>query len=229
MEKIYKYVGVVYKRTLIKDCPEKGYTYIGYSLNMTKRNQSWNSKANKRYGGKKIQEAREKYSDLKNDWTVEELVTIPGNQKNRTKKKCKEKEKEFIAIYDSIEHGFNQSKEGGGHYAHTKEQFDKMVATRRLRGNYKHSAKSKAKMSRKHKGKPHPLSDRGKANIASAHYRIVVIVTDAQGNETHYPSKKDAAIALGISMTTVSNYLLSSKTTKQGYRFATPTTNNSAA
>ena len=144
--------GIVYKRTLIKDCAEKGFSYIGYSLNETQRIKSWNNHGNKSYGGKKIQEARENY-DLKKDWSYVVLEERFGHEKDALKRLVKQIEKEYIKKFDSIKHGFNESENDSSNYVHTPEQSAKMVATRMANGSYAHTDATKQKLSLKLKGR----------------------------------------------------------------------------
>lgn len=165
--------GIVYKRTLIKDCAEKGFSYIGYSLNETQRIKSWNNHGNKSYGGKKIQEARENY-DLKKDWSYVVLEERYGHERDALKRLVKQIEKEYIKKFDSIKHGFNESENDSSNYVHTPEQSAKMVATRMANGSYAHTDATKAKISKTLLSKNLHQSEEAKARISAANKGRIV-------------------------------------------------------
>ena len=115
--------GTLYLRTLLVDCEQKGWNYVGGTMDEKDRQRKWNNPKNKTYGGKKIQEAREKYGISTTAWGYQVLEQftiepIPGEtdkeRKKRLLKMIEEKEGAYIKQYDSVERGFNTSKGGTG-------------------------------------------------------------------------------------------------------------------
>lgn len=115
--------GTLYLRTLLVECEQKGWKYVGGTMDEKDRQRKWNNPKNKSYGGKKIQDAREKYGVSSTAWGYQileqfTLEPIPGEtdeeRKMRLQKIIDEKETAYIEKYDSVEHGFNTSCGGTG-------------------------------------------------------------------------------------------------------------------
>lgn len=115
--------GTLYLRTLKVECEQKGWNYVGGTMDEKDRQRKWNNPKNKTYGGKKIQDAREKYgvSSTAWDYRILEQFTIEPlsgesdeERKKRLLKMIDEKEEVYIKEYDSVEHGFNTSCGGTG-------------------------------------------------------------------------------------------------------------------
>ena len=53
--------GVVYCYTNLSEGEEKGWSYVGNTMNEKTRRYSWNNHGNKSYGGEKINTARKEY------------------------------------------------------------------------------------------------------------------------------------------------------------------------
>lgn len=109
--------GIIYKRKLKVECPEKGFCYIGDTLNEVERQNSWDNPNNLNYGGLKITDARQKYGvgDDVWDYTVlERYYSDNCSTDEEFRKKLHEREEDYIRIFDSTENGFNTSKGGSG-------------------------------------------------------------------------------------------------------------------
>ncbi len=104
--------GVVYRYVNHAEGEEKGWCYVGSTLDEMTRRYSWNNHGNKNYGGQKINEAREKYGPEGFDY--ERLFSITGDDKNELQKQLDEKEAEFISLFDSTNKGYNTSAGGTG-------------------------------------------------------------------------------------------------------------------
>ena len=138
--------GIIYRYTLQVECPQKGWSYIGATLDEKARKRCWNNESNKTYGGKKINEARKQYGVK--DWAYEVIETVRANPGESIKEKLDEREGFWIKELDSIEHGFNTSDEGTGLHG---VMFDE--ARRKQNGDNR-------------RGKPQPESAREKISKA---------------------------------------------------------------
>ncbi len=146
--------GIIYGRRLIaeeaKGSSDYGKMYIGKTENMTIRDYSWNNKGNRSYGGKSIQDAREKYGVSKESWETVILEKVFADTEGELNEKLKEAETRWIRFYDSVANGFNGSYGDGNlgmeHDAERKKK-DSAASTGRH-----HTEETKAKLSLKLKG-----------------------------------------------------------------------------
>ena len=104
--------GVVYRYINQTEGEEKGWSYVGNTMNEKIRRQSWNNKSNQSYGGEKINKARQKYGVK--GFSYEVLEEVFDADEGALQKLLEEKEAGYIEKYDSIEHGYNTSKGGTG-------------------------------------------------------------------------------------------------------------------
>lgn len=104
--------GIVYRYINQTEGEEKGWSYVGNTMNEKIRRQSWNNKSNQSYGGEKINTARQKYGVK--GFSYEVLEEVFDADEGALQKLLEEKEAGYIEKYDSIEHGYNTSKGGTG-------------------------------------------------------------------------------------------------------------------
>ena len=104
--------GVIYRYVNMVEGEEKGWSYVGSTMNERTRRHSWNNHGNKNYGGKKINDARVKYK-LEN-FTYEVLEEIYDADAKALQKQLDEREAYYVQQFDSFQNGYNTSKGGTG-------------------------------------------------------------------------------------------------------------------
>lgn len=148
------YTGVVYRYVNnVAGDPDYGKCYVGNTMDEKERRRKWNNPNTKSYGGAKIQSARAKFGP--DNFRYEVLETHCGTDIKALRKLLEEREELFIALFNSVVNGYNTSKGGTGNKGHSPsaDQNAQMVATRRARGNYKHTDDTKKLLSDKGKGR----------------------------------------------------------------------------
>ena len=104
--------GVVYIYRLDAPGDEKdGWVYVGCTPEEETRKNRWN-KPKSKYAGKKIAAARKRYALVNFKYTV--VDTLYDRDIDKLVEKLEDREKDFIKIFDSFEHGFNSNKGGSG-------------------------------------------------------------------------------------------------------------------
>lgn len=148
-----EYVGVIYQ---YKN-KTTGKIYVGETDNEDERRKKWNSTANKRYGGNKINAARKEYGVRA--WDYEVLETIVNKSHIALRKRLKEREEFWIREKDSVENGYNSSYGSGMQgRKHTPESREKISK------NHRHyqTQEAKEKIRKASKGKKMPEETRKK-------------------------------------------------------------------
>lgn len=154
--------GVVYRYVNHAEGEEKGWCYVGSTLDEMTRRYSWNNHGNKNYGGQKINEAREKYGPEGFDY--EKLFSITGDDKNELQKQLDDKEAEFISLFDSTNKGYNTSNGGTGNKGVNFSADHRANIGNASKGRT-HSDVTRQKISQKLKGRK--VSDETKAKISA--------------------------------------------------------------
>lgn len=125
-----------------------GKSYIGQAVNLKKRYNSF-LRFNKNYSGDKINNARKKYNN-ESDWKYEVLEYRDVNELD-------EREKYYIALYDTINNGYNCESGGNENKIVSDETKQKMSEAMKGENNPmwgKHFTKEqKRKISESRKGK----------------------------------------------------------------------------
>ena len=104
--------GVVYIYRLDAPGDEKdGWVYVGCTPEEETRKNRWN-KPKSKYAGKKIAAARRRYALINFKYTV--VDTLYDRDIDKLVEKLEDREKDFIKMFDSFEHGFNSNKGGTG-------------------------------------------------------------------------------------------------------------------
>lgn len=109
----WKHVGVVYKYTLTKDCPENGWVYIGETRNEKKRRYDWSEENNKSYGGKSITQARDNYGVSSSTWEYEVLEYVFSDTPQQLQADLVDREKYHIAQYKNHSVNLFNGNSGG--------------------------------------------------------------------------------------------------------------------
>lgn len=109
----WKHLGVVYKYTLIEDCPEYGWVYIGESSNEKKRRYDWSEKNNHNYGGKSITRARANYGVSSNTWEYDVLEYVFADTPQQLQIELVNREKHHIAQYKNYNVNLFNGNSGG--------------------------------------------------------------------------------------------------------------------
>lgn len=94
--------------------------YIGQTIYEKERRKAF-LRADRRYAGPKIENARKKYGPENFQYTI--IFRVESTNKNEVREILNQKEKEFIQLFDSINNGYNLDE--GGAYVdsqHTKPQ-----------------------------------------------------------------------------------------------------------
>ena len=107
-----KIEGIIYRYVNQTEGPEKGWSYVGNTSNEKERQQSWRNRSNKRYGGDKITNARERFGIDAFEYEVLEKVYADTEEEIRML--MNEREAYYIEKYDSSGHGYNTSMGGTG-------------------------------------------------------------------------------------------------------------------
>ncbi len=142
--------GVIYRYINQTEGNEKGWSYVGNTMNEKTRRYSWNNHGNKNYGGEKINAARAKYK-LEN-FTYEVLEEIYDADENALQMKLDEREAYYVQQFDSIGHGYNTSKGGTGNKGVDFSQTHRANIGKASTGR-KHSEASKRQISEKLMGR----------------------------------------------------------------------------
>lgn len=153
--------GVVYRYVNQSDGAEKGWSYVGNTMNERIRRQSWNNKGNQSYGGEKINIARQKYGVK--TFSYEVLEEVFDADEGALQKKLDEKEAECVEKYDSIRHGYNTSKGGTGNNGVYFSETHRANIGKASKGR-KHTDETKQQIGAKLKG--HVVSDEVKQKIS---------------------------------------------------------------
>ena len=154
--------GVVYRYVNHVEGDEKGWCYVGNTLDERTRRHSWNNHGNKNYGGTKINEAREKYGPEGFDY--ERLFSITGEDKDELQKQLDEKETEYISKFDSTNKGYNTSVGGTGNKGVNFSATHRTNIGAASKGRA-HSPATRQKISQKLKGRQ--VSDETRAKISA--------------------------------------------------------------
>ena len=104
--------GVVYRYINQSEGEEKGWSYVGSTMNERTRRYSWNNHGNKNYGGEKINAARVNFGI--ESFTYEVLEEIYDADAKALQKQLDEREAYYVQEFGSIDHGYNTSRGGTG-------------------------------------------------------------------------------------------------------------------
>ena len=133
-----------------------GKSYIGQAVNLKKRYNSF-LRFNKNYSGDKINNARKKYNN-ESDWKYEVLEYCDVNELD-------EREKYYIALYDTINNGYNCESGGNENKIVSDESKQKMSEAMKGENNpmygkhltEEHKSKLSEAMKGKYCGEKHPM------------------------------------------------------------------------
>ena len=153
--------GVVYCYTNISEGEEKGWQYVGNTMNEKTRKYSWNNHGNKSYGGEKINAARNEHGLENFEYRVLE-VHYDSNEK-KLQEKLDEREAYFVEKFDSIEHGYNTSKGGTGNNGVNFSETHRANIGKASKGRT-HAEETKQLIGEKMKG--HNVSDETRQKIS---------------------------------------------------------------
>ena len=163
-EKVNSHSGVVYRYVLLADGEEHGWSYVGKTTQEKTRRQNWNKANGKGYGGKKIEDARQKYGVGADVWRYEVLVTIVTNTEEELNSRLGWRETYYIKKYDSVEQGFNTSYgDGNKGVVYTQERRDQIGASSKGRH---HTPETKQHLSEVLKDRPVPEETRQKISAS---------------------------------------------------------------
>lgn len=104
--------GVIYRYVNMVEGEERGWSYVGSTMNEHTRRHSWNNHGNKSYGGEKINAARVKFGI--ESFTYEVLEEIYDADVMTLQKQLDEREAYYVEKFDSIQNGYNTSRGGTG-------------------------------------------------------------------------------------------------------------------
>lgn len=169
--------GVIYRYVLHCDNPDyNGKCYVGETPNEKQRQSSWNKPNGGNYAGKKLKEARERWSAKY--WEYEVLERFTASSEEEYKAMSAELETKWIAHFDSYENGFNGNRGGKGNKGvkfdekrckqnghnrkgkpQSKDSIERGVAKRK---GYHHSAETCAAIGKGNKGKKRTTEQRAK-------------------------------------------------------------------
>lgn len=154
--------GVVYRYVNIAAGAEYGWCYVGTTMNEKARRSNWNKKNNKNYGGAKINEARQRFG--LGNFKYEVLERLYSDNEEDLQRQLKEKETEFITLYNSINNGYNTSAGGTGNKGVNFSVTHRANIGAASKGRI-HSDVTKQKISDKLKGRK--VKDSTKAKISA--------------------------------------------------------------
>lgn len=154
--------GVVYRYVNIAAGAENGWCYVGTTMNEKARRSNWNKKNNKNYGGAKINEARQRFG--LGNFKYEVLERLYSDNEEDLQRQLKEKETEFITLYNSINNGYNTSAGGTGNKGVNFSATHRANIGAASKGRI-HSDVTKQKISDKLKGRN--VKDSTKAKISA--------------------------------------------------------------
>ena len=107
---------------------------------------------------------------------------------------------------------------------HSQVKFSKYVyhqcaaQSQRMKGKVM-SPEARAKSSATKKGKPHPISPQGMANINAHRYKIGINAINRNGDQMTFNSLSEAAEYFKISVAAISHLLQTGNYGKHGYKF----------
>ena len=153
--------GVIYRYINQSEGEEKGFSYVGSTMNEKTRRYSWNNHGNKSYGGEKINAARVKFGI--ESFTYEMLEEICDADVITLQKQLDEREAYYVQHFNSINHGYNTSKGGTGNNGVNLSPTHRANIGKASMGR-KHSEATKKKIVAKLKG--HSVSDDTKRKIS---------------------------------------------------------------
>ncbi len=153
--------GVIYRYINQSEGKEKGWSYVGSTMNEKTRRYSWNNHGNKSYGGEKINDAREKFG-IEN-FAYEVLEEICDVDENDLQKKLDEREAYYVQRFDSFQNGYNTSKGGTGNKGVNFSQTHRNNIGKASKGR-KHTEDTKKRIGAKLKG--HSVSDDTRQKIS---------------------------------------------------------------
>lgn len=153
--------GVVYRYVNQSDGAEKGWSYVGNTMNERTRRYSWNNHGNKHYGGEKINVARGQFG--LESFTYEVLEVICDADENALQVKLDEREEYYMNQFDSIPNGYNISKGGTGNNGVKFSETHRANIGKASKGR-KHTDETKQRIGVKQKG--HNVSVEAKQKIS---------------------------------------------------------------
>lgn len=154
--------GIVYRYVNTTAGDEYGWSYVGNTMDETTRRRSCNNHGNKNYGGAKINEARQKFG--LGNFRYEVLARLYSDKEEDLQRQLKEKETEFITLYNSINNGYNTSAGGTGNKGVNFSATHRANIGAASKGRI-HSDVTKQKISDKMKGRK--VKDSTKAKISA--------------------------------------------------------------
>ena len=154
--------GIVYRYINTAEGDEYGWSYVGTTMNEKVRRSNWNKKNNKNYGGAKINEARQRFG--LGNFRYEVLARLYSDNEEDLQRQLKEKETEFITLYNSINNGYNTSAGGTGNKGVNFSATHRANIGAASKGRI-HSDVTKQKISDKMKGRK--VKDSTKAKISA--------------------------------------------------------------
>ena len=201
-----------------------GKSYIGQAVNLKKRYNSF-LRFNKNYSGDKINNARKKYNN-ESDWKYEVLEYCDVNELD-------EREKYYIALYDTINNGYNCESGGNENKIVSDESKQKMSEAKK--GNHL-TKEHKRKMSEAKKDENNPMwgkhfteeqkrkmSDKKKGLYDGAKhpraYPIVQLTLDGEFIK-EFGCAKEAANELGINRRGIGRCVSGELKQSHGFKWA---------
>ena len=110
------------------------------------------------------------------------------------------------------------TKISAGNKGKKRTQQQREAQSLRMKGKVMSDA-ARAKSSAAKKGKPHPISAEGMANINAHRYKIGIKAIDRTGKKIEFCSLSEAAKHFKVSVSAISNSLRSGKYGRHGYKF----------
>ena len=153
--------GVIYRYINQSEGEEKGFSYVGSTMNEKTRRYSWNNHGNKNYGGEKINAARLKFGI--GSFTYELLEEICNADMIALQKQLDEREAYYVQQFDSFQNGYNTSKGGTGNKGVNFSQTHRNNIGKASKGR-KHTEKTKKQIGAKLKGRK--VSDETRKKIS---------------------------------------------------------------
>lgn len=119
------YEGVVYRYVNNVEGDEYCWCYVGNTTDEKHRRYSWNNHGNKNYGGKKINDARNKFG--LESFSYEILEQLEAATVEELKTMLDEKEAMYIEKFNSTIQGYNKSRGGTGNRGGITEEHRKNI------------------------------------------------------------------------------------------------------
>lgn len=107
-----KYEGHIIRFWVTKQGEDRGKSYVVHTTNLADRIRLWNQPGSK-IGGKKIMEAREKYTPNE-DWQYEYIEKVTKNTAKELMEELKMRHTFYIDKFDSVNNGYNTCRGGTG-------------------------------------------------------------------------------------------------------------------